>query len=470
MFTGLLHRPCKARRVKQKFISSSLALADFLHRYKKRITATFAVSLLGGASGAFAVASLSSTELPTAPLRLVTEPVAADALGSQLELLQEHSFTLHRTDQVRSSDTPERLLRRLGISDTEAAAFLRHDETLAQALFGTAAVGRTVTAEADERQQLQLLRTHWHDGSSDTHFQRLTLERTAMGFELRVDLVPLEATQRLASGTIYSSLFAATDAADIPDSVAIQFIEIFESSINFRRDLRRGDEFAVVYEALEADGVPVRTGRLLSAELINKGKPRQAFWFQEEGAARGDYYSFDGENLRSTYLIMPLAVTRVTSSFGMRTHPVSGFRKGHKGVDYGAPTGTPVRAVADGVISFAGVQRGYGKVIYIQHPNSKDSTVYAHLSHIGVHKGQKVSQGDLIGKVGATGVATGPHLHFEFRVNNVPQDPVVALARRKKHDPVATASRKAFETQSVAMQTQLAAARETGNTDDTLFE
>ena len=456
--------------MKQQLISSSLAIADFLHRYNKRLSAIFAASLLGAGSGAFAVASFSSTELPASTLRLVTESVQADSLGLQLELLQEHSFTLHRTDQVRNADTPESLLRRLGIVDAEAAAFLRHDETLAQALFSTAAAGRTVAAEADESQQLLTLRTHWHPPNNDTHFQRLVLERSDEGFSVQVEEVPLEATQRLASATITSSLFAATDAAGIPDSVAIQFIELFESSINFRRDLRRGDEFAVVYEALEADGEPVRTGRLLSAELINKGKAQQAFWFQEEGAAKGDYYSFDGENLRSTYLIMPLAVTRVTSNFGMRTHPVSGFRKGHKGVDYGAPTGTPVRAVADGVISFAGVQRGYGKVIYVQHPNGEDSTVYAHLSHIGVSKGQKVSQGDLIGKVGATGVATGPHLHFEFRVNNVPQDPVVALARQQKHDPVAQAARRAFDAQSEAMQTQLAAARDTGTVVAASFE
>lgn len=460
--------PYESPRVKQQFISAGLAFADIIQRYPKRITAVLALALLGAGSGAFAVANLSSTAdlLPAAPLRLVTEAVPAAALVQQGELLQEHGLTLYRSEQVRASDTPESLLTRLGVSDAMAADYLRQDERLGQALFSARAAGRQVTVESDERQQLLALRTHWPDPDSDTHYQRLTLERSLdseSGFVTAVESVPLVPTQRLASGTIYSSLFAATDTAGVPDNVTLQFIEIYESSINFRRDLRKGDQFAMVYEALEVDGQVVRTGRLLSAEMLNKGKSRQAIWFHPEGAEKGDYFDPDGESLRQTYLIQPLPFTRVTSDFGMRTHPVSGFRKGHTGVDFAAPHGTTVRTVADGVVEFAGVQRGYGNVIYVKHPNGEDSTVYAHLSRINVSKGQSVHQGEKIGEVGATGVATGPHLHFEFRVRNVPQNPVDALARQQKHDPVAEQVRMAFETQSGVMQLQLAAARETAN-------
>lgn len=456
-----------SRLVKQHLISTGLALADILQRYPKRITAVLATCLLGAGGGAYAVANLSSTNvLPDTPLRLVTEAVPAQALLEQSELLQMHSLTLYRNDQVRASDTADSLLKRLGLADPLAAAHLSHDETVAQALFSARASGRHVTVEADAQQQLQMLRTHWPDPDSDSHYQRLVVERSSdsdTGFVTRTESIPLVSTQRLVSGTIHSSLFAATDAANIPDAVTLQFIDIFESSVNFRRDLRKGDRFAMVYETLEIDGEPVRTGRLLSAEMVNKGKSRQAIWFHPDNAEKGDYYDPDGESLRETYLIMPLPFTRVTSNFGMRTHPVSGFRKGHTGVDYGAPTGTTVRAVADGHIEFAGVQRGYGKVIYIKHPNGSDSTVYAHLSKINVTKGQKIHQGDKIGEVGATGVATGPHLHFEFRVDNVPQNPVEALARQQKHDPVNEQLRADFAQQASAMKLQLAAAHQTAN-------
>lgn len=459
--------PAVSRHVKQQLISTGLALADILQRHPKRITALLAVALLGAGSAAFAVANLSSVSaLPSAPLRLVTETVTASALAQQSELLQEHSLTLYRNEQVRSSDTPESLLKRLGISDAAAVEYLRNDPAISKALFSARAAGRNITVEADERQQLQLLRTHWPDPDSESHYQRLVVQRSLdsdSGFTTHTEAIPLVPSQRLASGTIQSSLFAATDASGVPDSVTLQFIEIYESSINFRRDLRKGDQFAMVYETLEADGEAVRTGRLLSAEMVNKGKSRQAIWFHPQNAEKGDYYDPDGESLRQTYLIMPLPFTRVTSNFGMRTHPVSGFRKGHSGVDYAAPTGTTVRAVADGHIEFAGVQRGYGKVIYIKHPNGTDSTVYAHLSQIGVSTGQKISQGDKIGEVGATGVATGPHLHFEFRVNNVPQNPVEALARQQKHDPVNEQLRTAFDDQSTAMKLLLASAREATN-------
>jgi murein DD-endopeptidase MepM/ murein hydrolase activator NlpD len=266
---------------------------------------------------------------------------------------------------------------------------------------------------------------------------------------------PLESRISMRSGVIRSSLFAATDAAGIPDPVAIQLAEMFSSSIDFRRDLRQGDRFNVVYESLEADGESLRTGRVLSAEFANDGQQHQAVWFEEAGH-KGGYYSFDGQSSRRYYLASPLEFSRVSSGYGMRFHPITGGRKAHMGVDYAAPTGTPVRTIGDGTVEFAGVQRGYGNVIYVKHRNNQ-VTVYAHLSRIGVRKGQRVSQGDFIGAVGTTGASTGPHLHLEFRDNGVHVDPL-AIARQSESIPVPAALRQRFEAVAQLQRMQLNAA------------
>ena len=449
-------------RVKQELISSGLALADFVHRHPKRIAAVIAALLMGSGGGAFAVAQFGTTA-PTDPLRLVTESITpADGVAAQLDQLQHFSFTLYRSEPTRAADTPESLLKRLGIADPAAASFLRRNDTAWRAVFGRGTTGRLVTAEADERQGLQQLRTHWIESDNDSQFKRLVVERGSSGdFAARIETAPLVATQRLAGGVIRNTLFAATDEAGIPDSVARQLTEVFESSVDFRRGLRKGDRFSIVYEALEADGEPVRAGRILSAEMVNRGKTQQALWFKEDGAGKGSYYGFDGQSLRKAYLIEPLPFTRITSGFGMREHPVFGGHRGHDGVDFGAPTGTPVRTVGDGVVEFAGVQRGYGNVIYVKHPNGKDTTIYGHLSRINVQVGERVAQGEKIGEVGATGIATGPHLHFEFRVNNEPVDPREMLAEQRENQPVSPTARAAFARLSSDMRLQLRAAAQT---------
>ena len=211
-----------------------------------------------------------------------------------------------------------------------------------------------------------------------------------------------------------------------------------------------------MYEALEADGEPMRTGRVLSVEFVNNGKVHQAMWFQEAGT-KGAYYSLDGKSLSSSYLASPMEFSRMTSGFAMRFHPILQTWRAHLGVDYGAPTGTPVRTVGDGIVEFAGVQTGFGKVVMIRH-NASDVTVYAHLSRIDVRPGQGVAQGQRVGAVGATGWATGPHLHFEFRVNGAHQDPV-AIARQSQGVPLSAQARPQFDQLARAMRSQLAAAQ-----------
>lgn len=452
--------------MKQELISTGLALADFVHRHPKRITAVIAALMLGGGGGAFAVANLAPTA-PSEPLRLVSESVSALQLDGQVEMLDTHRFTLYRSEQTRPSDTPEALLKRLGLADPAAAAFLRKDAIAQQALFGRGSAGRTVTAEATDRLEVQTLRTHWVENDTDDSFKRLVVEKTGDSFSVRVETAPLVASQRLTSGVIRGTYYNAADEANLPDVVAKQLTEIFDSDVDFHRGLRRGDRFSVVYESLEADGEPIRAGRILSAEMVNRGKTFQAIWFTEPGAKKGSYYGFDGQSLRKAYLAAPMEITRMTSGFGMRDHPVLGYKREHRGVDYAAPTGTPVRTIGDGKVEFAGVQSGYGNVIYVKHRNAKDTTVYAHLSRIDVKTGDNVMQGERIGAVGQTGVATGPHLHFEFRINNEPNDPTDILAAQRESVPVSPGGRAAFAKLSAGMKLQLSAA---SNITNSTFE
>jgi murein DD-endopeptidase MepM/ murein hydrolase activator NlpD len=178
-------------------------------------------------------------------------------------------------------------------------------------------------------------------------------------------------------------------------------------------------------------------------------------WFQQPGS-KGAYFTLDGKSLASAYLPSPMEFSRITSSFKMRLHPILNQWRAHNGVDYGAPTGTPVRTVGDGVVNFAGVQNGYGNVVIIRH-NGADATVYAHLSRVDVRPGQAVSQGQRIGAVGATGWATGPHLHFEFRVNGLFRDPL-EVARRTQGVTLSASAKPAFEKMANAMRAQLDAA------------
>jgi murein DD-endopeptidase MepM/ murein hydrolase activator NlpD len=373
---------------------------------------------------------------------------------------------LYRSDVTRSTDTAETLLKRLGVVDPAAAAFLRANPLVQQNLLGRA--GRNVTLEASGNNNLVQLQARWSPDDNGM-FKRLTISKAAEGFQSNIETLPLTASSRLASGTIASSLFAATDESRIPDSVAAQVAEIFSGDIDFHRALRKGDRFSVVYEALEGDGEPLRAGRVLSAEFVNAGKSFQAMWFQEpatSGAAvastashsltKGGYYNLAGESLHRSYLASPMEFSRVTSGFKMRFHPILQTWRAHTGVDYGAATGTPVRSVGDGVVEFAGVQNGYGNVIMVKHNNS-DTTLYAHLSRINVRRGEHITQGQHIGAVGATGWATGPHLHYEFRINGIYRDPLT-IARQSEAVPVAAAFKPLFEAAAVQVRAQLAAA------------
>lgn len=439
--------------VGEKFVSRAQGA---LQHHPKTITALIAAMLLGGGGGAFAVASLGP-DAAALPVRQVLEAVETLPLQAQAEALEFHSFSLFTTETVRATDSVDSLLARLGINDPVAASFIRQDPVARSQLL--ASVGRNVTAEFSDTRNLVRLQARW--GFEDlTKFKRLVVEKLPSGqFAARVEIAPLVPSLRIGSGTITSSLFAAADQSNIPDQVTTQLVDIFSGDIDFQRRLRRGDRFSVVYEMLEADGEPLRTGRVVSAQFVNDGRSHEAMWFQQPGS-RGGYYNFDGESLERAYLASPMQVTRVTSGFAMRMHPIHKVWRAHTGVDYGAPTGAPVRTVADGRVSFAGVMGGYGNVVQVDHGRG-DVTLYAHLSRINVRLNQQVSRGEFIGAVGSTGWATGPHLHFEFRQNGAFKDPL-EVARKSERTVLSAQARPEFEKAAQALRTQLAVAG-TGN-------
>ena len=437
----------------EKFLSHA---GHALEHHPKQATALIAALLLGGGGAAFAVASLDP-DPETVVVRQVLQDVAPLPVDEQLHTLEAHDFRLYNTDTTRSIETVDAFLERLGVDDAAAASFLRREPTFRSQFFAKA--GRSVSVETNERGELVKFVGRWLPDSGND-FKRLVVDRAGNGvFVSHVETAPLVARTRLGNAVVRTSLFAAADDAHVPDAVVSQLVEMFSSEIDFHHDLRMGDRFEVVYETLEADGEPLRTGRVLSAEFVNAGARYDAVWFQPEGR-KGGYFTLDGKSLATAYLSTPLEFSRVSSGFAMRFHPILHQWKAHLGVDYAATIGTPVRTVGDGVVEFAGEQNGFGNVVIVKH-NNLEQTVYAHLSRIGVHAGQAVTQGQYIGAVGQTGWATGPHLHFEFRVNGVHQDPSI-MARRNESTTLSAELRPEFDRVATSMRVQLAAAAREG--------
>ncbi|MEJ6021789.1 M23 family metallopeptidase [Ramlibacter sp. PS4R-6] len=427
-------------------------LGHALEHHPRQATAAIAAFLLCGGGAAFGVATLDPSPEHIV-VRQVLEEVAPLAIDAQLAALENHDLNLFRSDATRASESVEALLARLGVDDAAAASFLRREPTFRRQLMGRS--GRSVTVETNERRELVKLTARWVPDTGGS-FTRLVVDRAAGGvFVSHVETAPLVASVRLGSAVVRTSLFGAADDAHVPDAVVTQMVEIFSSEIDFHRDLRMGDRFDVVYETLEADGEPVRTGRILSVEFINAGTRYNALWFQAAGR-KGAYFTLDGKSLTTSYLAAPLEFSRVSSGFATRFHPIQHQWKAHLGVDYAARIGTPVRTVGEGTVEFAGVQNGFGNVVIVKHGNL-DQTLYAHLSRVAVRAGQAVTQGQTIGSVGQTGWATGPHLHFEFRVNGVHQNPTL-MAKRAEATTLSAELRPDFDRLARSMRLQLAAA------------
>lgn len=436
----------------------------FAARHPRALTGSLVGLLSGFAVTAFGVAPLAP-DAQDLPQTTIAEAVQSHDLAAQLADLAEHEVALSRNDLTRASDTADSLLKRMGAFDPEFAAFLRADATARRVLQGRA--GKLVQIHARPSGLVESLVARFPAEKSEqqaTHFTRLRIERSGKGLRSVLETAPLQSQVRLASGTIRSSLWAATDDARIPDAIASQIAEMFSGDIDFHRELRKGDRFSVVYEGLTADGEPITwdggAGKVLAGEFVNNGRSYSAVWFRDSVTGKGNFYTMDGQSKRRAFLASPLPFSRVTSGFSMRMHPILQTWRAHLGVDYGAPTGTAVQAVGDGVVDSAGWQNGFGNVIHVRHANDR-VTVYAHLSRVDVKKGQRVEQGQKIGAVGATGWATGPHLHFEFRVKGQHQDPR-AIARASESLTLPGYAKGLFQQTAQAARTQIDVARSLG--------
>ena len=425
------------------------ALARLWHHVPKRAVLTVSVLFAlptFGVLTAFGVAT--DTQLDKIARHEMVEALSLSAF----EPAAQESAQFRASERIQRGDTVATLLQRLKVDDPAAFTFLR-TEPAAKAIFQLRP-NRSVQATTNADGKLLSL-DYLYSGEEFLHVAR---RGDAAGFTAEMKRIVPSAQLAYKSGVIRSSLFGATDDAGIPDAVANQIARIFSTDIDFHIDLRKGDKFSVVYEMLHQDGELLGAGRVLSAEFTNNGKTFGAFLFSDAEGQEA-YYSVDGQNRAKSFLRSPLAFSRVSSGFGGRFHPLLKNWRQHTGVDFAAPKGTPTWATADGVVEFAGVKGGYGNVVEVRH-HGGTTTLYAHLSGIAANarKGMRVKQGQTVGYVGATGWATGPHLHYEFKIAGSHQDPMkVALP---KAEPLSQKHIAAFKQSAQSQSERLALLRD----------
>jgi murein DD-endopeptidase MepM/ murein hydrolase activator NlpD len=396
---------------------------------RHRTVARVVIAVLAASGVVAAFATMAPSPAPFAPNSPLVE-----ALSIRTDALMPAPLTYRREERFQRGDTLAGFLQRLGIAeeDVERLKRVRALQQLRPGMMVTAEVGADGTPH-----YLNFL------NGRDT---LVRIGGPLEGYRASEERAQLEARTVMKASVIRSSLFAASDAAGIPDSIAMQLADVFSGDVDFHRDLRQGDRFSVVYELHHFAGRPVRAGRVLAAEFTNQRKTFRAVYF------KGGYYAADGKNLRKAFLRSPLEFSRVTSGFGTRRHPIHKDWRAHKGIDYGAPIGTRVRSVGNGFVDFAGPKGGYGNVVIVRH-QGQYSTVYAHLSRIAVRRGARVEQNDTVGYVGQTGWATGPHLHYEFRIASEARNPFsIAMPAAS---PLAAQDLPAFEAYAAPLAAQL---------------
>ena len=401
----------------------------------RRAVALAAFALSGAVAAVAVIMPSTDAELLLAKAALL-EPVAIRLE----EALLPAPATYVREDRLQRGDSLAGLLARLGIGEADLQKLLRQRE-MRLLRPGTIVSAEVRAGKEDEGELLWL-------GFLAGRDTAVRIERVGQGLAASERRAQIVTRTEMKSALIRSSLFAATDAAGIPDAVAIQLADVFAGDVDFHRELRQGDRFSVLYEMHSVDGRPLRAGRILAAEFTNQGRKHRALRYAD------NYYAPDGKNMRKALLRSPLEFSRVSSGFGLRMHPLHKAWRAHQGVDYAAPAGTRVRAVGDGIVEFASRQGGYGNLVIVRH-DSRVSTFYAHLQALGrgIRTGARVAQGDTVGLVGQTGWATGPHLHYEFRIAGAARNPLsVPLPAGT---PVARHEIDAFRARSQALVSQL---------------
>jgi murein DD-endopeptidase MepM/ murein hydrolase activator NlpD len=418
-------------------------LTDRLTGAERRFSLRTLVALsslpLFGVVAAFGLAPDTNT-LNVTP-ETITEAITLPALTST-----NNSGSFERETVIQSGDTVASALTRLKVDDLEIQHLLATDAV--RELASGIRVGKRV--QATTTPDGQLLSIRFERGNAPA----LTIRHQGDSYVADESTDQVETRVVMRSGRIQSSLYGATDSAGIPDKIADQLAETFSTQLDFRGDLRRGDTFSVIYTVDYRNGEPVGAGKLLAAEYVNAGKAYRAVLFRDP-FGHESYYTPDGQSLKKGFLRSPLEFTRVTSNFSVsRVHPLLGYARAHTGVDFGAPTGTRVKATGDGVVEFMGRKGGYGNLLILRHNNGYE-TYYAHLSAFAtsMRRGRAVSQGEVIAYVGATGMATGPHLHYEVRIAGKPENPLTV--KLPGSPPLAAAQRARFMAQTAGWSDKL---------------
>lgn len=319
-----------------------------------------------------------------------------------------------QTYKIKSGDTLSSLFKKAGFNDGIMLSVI-HGEGEADKLQRLYA-GETIRFATDEAGNLAAVELQ------RSLLESLKIEKGEEGFAGQTVMREPEARPAFASGTIDGSLYVSAREAGLNDRLTMELAGIFGWEIDFVYDVRKGDQFEVVYEELYLDGEKFDTGRILSARFVNRGEDNTALLYTDSNGD-SDYYTPNGKSMRKAFLRTPINA-RVSSAFNLqRRHPVLDVVRPHEGTDYGAPTGTPIKAAGAGRVRFSGWKGGYGRTVILQHGDNI-TTLYAHMSRLGkgIKKGARVKQGETIGYVGASGMVTGPHLHYEFRLNGSPRN------------------------------------------------
>jgi murein DD-endopeptidase MepM/ murein hydrolase activator NlpD len=401
--------------------------------------------------GVYTTASLFDHEKSATQAAVGAFELAAEVASAQSAAEAALAGLSEITVVVKPAETLEAIFRRLEFSLSDLASIRSLEGVRAQ--LDRLRVGDELTLATRDGQLVALLRP-----LSVTQMLHAQRDEEA-GFVASVEELPVDRQQRTASGVIdgkTSSLFLAGAGAGVSDATIMEMAEIFRYDVDFALDLRLGDSFKVIYEQLSRDGKVLKDGGILAAEFVNDGQTYRAVRYQRPDGT-SDYYTPEGVSLRKAFLKTPVQFSRISSVFNPnRKHPVLNTIRAHKGVDYAAPTGTKVVAAGAGRVQFRGVKGGYGNVVEIVHAG-KVVTRYGHLSKFasGLANGQKVEQGQLIGYVGSTGLATGPHLHFEFIKNGQHVDPQKEIRRGEPGPPVPAAEREQFASQIAPLLARL---------------
>ena len=349
---------------------------------------------------------------------------------------------------VRRDDTLDAIFKRLSLSLTDLAA-IRSLPGIRNAL------DLLKPGDLIRLTSLNGVLTALERRINDT--ETLSVARAAHGeFAASVMQNPLEVRTTALHGRISSSLYRTVEELGASDRVAFELAEVFRYDIDFAQELQPGDTFTIVLEQLWRDGGRLRDGEIIAAEFVNSGRSYRALRYQLPDGHR-EYYTPDGRSLRKAFLRAPLQFSRISSGFGLRWHPILDRLRSHRGTDYAAPVGTPVLASGDGRVKFRGQQGGYGNVVILTHSGSIE-TVYGHLSHFvkSLRIGERVKQGEAIGYVGMSGLATGPHLHYEYRVGGVHRNP--ASIKTLPAEPIAPSLRGDFDSRAQLLLASLDAA------------